>query len=62
VTSGPRPVVVIDTLSFRTSSPSEPAAFPWKPVAGSGAAALAAVGALFLVLARRRRQRPALVH
>jgi DNA-binding beta-propeller fold protein YncE len=62
VTSGPRPVVVIDTLSFRTSSPSEPAAFPWKPVAGSGAAALAAVGALFLVLARRSRQRPALVH
>jgi hypothetical protein len=61
VNSGQRAVVVIDTRSFRTSSPSEPAAFPWKPVAGSSAAALAAAGALFLVLVRRRRQQPALV-
>jgi hypothetical protein len=61
VNRGQRPVLVIDTRSFRTSSPSEPAAFPWKPVAGSSAAALAAVGALFLLLVRRRRQQPALV-
>jgi hypothetical protein len=56
VNNGQRPVVVIDTRSFLTSSPSsEPAAFPWKPVAGSSAAALAAAGALFLVLVRRRQ-------
>jgi hypothetical protein len=60
VNSGRRPVVVIDTRSFRTSSPSEPAAFRWKPVAGATAAALAAVAALFLLLVRRRRQQPAL--
>jgi DNA-binding beta-propeller fold protein YncE len=59
VNSSQRPVVIIDTRSFRTSSPSEPAAFRWKPVAGVGAAALAAAGALFLVLVRRRQQ-PAL--
>ena len=59
VNSGQRPVLVIDTRSFRTSSPSEPAAFRWKPVAGATAAALAAVTALFL-LGRRRRQQPAL--
>jgi hypothetical protein len=61
VNSGQRPVLVIDTRSFRTNSPSEPAAFPWKPVAGSSAAALAAAGAVFLVFVRRRRQQPALV-
>jgi len=60
VTSGRRPLVVIDTRSFRTSAPSEPAGFRWKPVAGATAAALAAVTALFLVLVRRRRQQPAL--
>ena len=60
VNSGRRPLVVIDTHSFRTSSPSEPAAFGWKPVAGASAAALAAVTLLFLVLVRRRRQEPAL--
>ena len=60
VNSGRRPLVVIDTHSFRTSSPSEPAAFRWKPVAGASAAALAAVTALFLLLVRRRRQQPAL--
>jgi hypothetical protein len=62
VNSGQRPVVVIDTRSFRTSSPSQPAAFRWKPVASVAAAALAAMTALFLVLVRRRRQRPALAH
>jgi hypothetical protein len=60
VTSGQRPLVVVDTRSFRTSSPSEPAGFRWKPVAGVTAAALAAVTALFLVLIRRRRHEPAL--
>ena len=59
VSRSQRAVVVIDTRSFRTSSPSEPGAFPWKPVAGSSAAVLAAAGALFLVLVRRRQ--PALV-
>jgi hypothetical protein len=59
VSSGQRPVVVIDTRSFRTGSPSDPAAFPWKPLAGSSAAALAAAGALFLVLVRRRPRQPA---
>jgi hypothetical protein len=62
VNSGLRPLVVIDTRSFRTSSPSEPAAFRWKPVAGATAAALAALTALFLLLVRRRRQQPALAH
>jgi hypothetical protein len=62
VNSGQRPVVVIDTRSFRTRSPSEPAAFRWKPVAGASAAALAAVTALLLLLLRRRRQQPALAH
>jgi anti-sigma-K factor RskA len=62
VNSGQRPLLVIDTRSFRTSSPSEPAAFRWKPVAAASAAALAAVTALFLVLVRRRRQQPALAH
>ena len=60
VNSGRRAVVVIDTRSFRTSSPSEPTAFPWKAAVGAAAAALAAVTALFLVLVRRRRQQPAL--
>jgi hypothetical protein len=62
VNSDRRPVVVIDTHSFRTSSPSEPGAFRWKPVAGASAAALAAVTALFLLLVHRRRQQPALAH
>jgi DNA-binding beta-propeller fold protein YncE len=60
VNRGRRAIVVIDTRNFRTSSPSEPAAFPWKPAGGAAAAALAAVTALFLVLVRRRRQQPAL--
>jgi DNA-binding beta-propeller fold protein YncE len=60
VTSGRRPLVVIDTRSFRTSAPSEPAAFRWKPVAGAIAAALAALAAVCLMLVRRRRQQPAL--
>jgi hypothetical protein len=60
VNSGRKPLVVIDTRSFRTSPPSETAAFRWKPVAGATAAALAALAALFLVLVRRRRQQPAL--
>jgi DNA-binding beta-propeller fold protein YncE len=60
VNRGGRAVVVIDTRSFRTSSPSEPAAFPWKPALGAAAAAFAAATALFLVLVRRRRQQPAL--
>lgn len=59
VNSGRKPLVVIDTRSFRTSPPSETAAFRWKPVAGA-TAALAALAALFLVLVRRRRQQPAL--
>jgi hypothetical protein len=62
VNSRQRPVVVIDTRSFQTSPPSEPAAFRWKPVAGATAAALAAVTALLLLLIRRRRQQPALAH
>jgi DNA-binding beta-propeller fold protein YncE len=63
VTSGRRAMVVIDTHSFRTSSPPEPAAaFRWKPVAGATAAAFAAVTVLFLLLVRRRRQQPALAH
>jgi DNA-binding beta-propeller fold protein YncE len=62
VSSGRRPMVVIDTRSFRTSSPSAHASFRWKPLAGAGAAALAAVTALLLLLVRRRRQQPALAH
>jgi DNA-binding beta-propeller fold protein YncE len=61
VNNGRRAVVVIDTRSFRASSPSEPAAFPWKPAIVAAAVALAAVTVLFLVLVRRRRQ-PALAH
>jgi hypothetical protein len=60
VSSGRRPLVVVDIRSFRTSSPSEPTALRWKPIAGASAAALAAVTALLLVLVRRRRQQPAL--
>jgi hypothetical protein len=55
VNNGRRSLTVIDTRSFRTSSPSQPAAFSWKPVAGAAAAALAAVAALFLVLVRRQQ-------
>jgi hypothetical protein len=62
VNSGRQSLVVIDTRSFRTSSPSEPAAYRWEPVAGAGVAALAAVTTLVLVLVRRRRQQPALAH
>jgi DNA-binding beta-propeller fold protein YncE len=62
VNSGQRRLVVIDTRSFRTSSPPEPAAFRWKPLAGATAAALAALTALLLMLVRRRRQQPALAH
>ena len=42
----PTALVAIDTRSFRTSAPSEPAAFRWKPIAGGTAAAVAAVTAL----------------
>jgi MYXO-CTERM domain-containing protein len=56
VNNGRQPLIVIDTRSFRTSSPSQPAAFSWKPVAGAATAALAAL----LVVVRRRRQQPAL--
>jgi hypothetical protein len=62
VDSGRRTVVVIDTRSFRTSPPSEPAAFPWKPAVVAATLALAAVTVLFLVLVRRRRHQPALAH
>jgi hypothetical protein len=62
VTSGRRPLVTINTHNFRTSAPSEPAAFRWQPIAGGTAAAVAAVTALFVVLVRRRRQQPALAH
>jgi DNA-binding beta-propeller fold protein YncE len=61
VNSGQHPVVIIDTRSFRVSSPSEPAAFPWKPVAGASGAALAAMGAFLVLVLHRRRQQPALV-
>jgi DNA-binding beta-propeller fold protein YncE len=61
VNSGRRPVVVIDTRSFRSAS-SEHAGFRWKPVAGAGAAAFAAATVLFILLVRRRRQQPALAH
>jgi hypothetical protein len=60
VDSGLRAIVVVDTRSFRTSSPSEPAAFPWRPAAGAAAAAFAAVTASLFALLRRRRQQPAL--
>jgi hypothetical protein len=62
INSGQRPMVVIDTRSFRTSTPTEPASFRWKPVAGASVAALAAVTALLLLLGRRRRRQPALAH
>jgi hypothetical protein len=61
VNSGRRPRVTIDTRSFRTSAPSEPAAFRWQPIAGGAAAAVAAITVLFVVLVRRRRHQPALV-
>jgi DNA-binding beta-propeller fold protein YncE len=60
VVSGRRSLVLIDTHSFRRSSPAEPGAFPWKPAAGAAAAALAAIAASLLLLVRRRRQEPAL--
>jgi hypothetical protein len=62
VISGRRSVVVIDTRSFRTSSPAEPASFGWKAVTGATAAALAAVTGLLLVLVRQRRRQPVLAH
>lgn len=63
VNSGRRPLLVIDTRSFRTSAPSEPAASGWRPIAGGTAAAVVAVTALFVVLVRRRRRhQPALAH